>query len=154
MPSIRELKLELDRLGMDYSDCREKSELVEKLAAASSGGPAASSEPASHGGDASAQQRAKPPAAVSDDEVQEHLSKINNLLDTLPASLALLTRSWSEVRSEKAKGQIKAVKALLDATAGSCSNEASWKSKLEEYNSLAKEYKRLRDMPRNMSGGS
>ena len=148
MPSIRELKLELDRLGVDYADCREKSELVEKLAAAqsSSADTTASSEPAAQG-DAST-------AAISDEEVQEHLSKINNLLDTLPASLALLTKSWSETRSEKTKGQIKAVKALLDATAGSMSNDASWKAKLEEYNSLAKEYKRLRDMPRNMSGGS
>ena len=47
---------------------------------------------------------APPPSSMSEEELQEHLSKVNNLLDTLPAGLALLRKQWSETRGEKTRG--------------------------------------------------
>ena len=155
MPSIRELKAELDRLGIDYSDCREKGELVAKLENAQPSGDhekrsAESSAPAADG------ETPHPPAPSvplsAEEDIEASLSKINNLLDTLPASLTLLNKKWSDTRSDKTRGQLRSVKEQLDATATRCSSERSWQEKLEEYNALAKEYKKLRDLPRNMNG--
>ena len=86
--SIRELKAELDRLGVDYSDCREKSELVEKLAVAQGSTTASAS-------DAEASSAA-PAAAQEDVDVEASLAQMNNLLDTLPSSITLLSKKWSD----------------------------------------------------------
>ena len=155
MPSVREVKEELDRLGIDYSGCVEKSELIAKLEAARPSEFASSTAAASSDVDAAGNapsDTAQGASLESEEDVDTSLSKINNLLDTLPASLTLLNKKWSESRSEKTRNQLQTVKELLNRTAARCSNERSWQDKLEEYNGLAKDYKKLRDLPRNMNG--
>ena len=136
--SIKEIKAALNARGLDYSGLTEKSELVSLL-------QKHQPQPPSPPSPAEA-----PPADSAD--LEDNLSKINNLLDTLPASLTVLDKKWSEQRCEKIRGQLKTVKSLLDATAISGASNASWQSKLDEFNSLARDFKRIRDLPRNMNG--
>lgn len=139
--SIRELKAELERRKIDTTGYSEKSELVQlvQAAVAASG----SSDP---------RGESAPADAEPDLDLDAMLAQLSNLLDTLPASLQLLDRKWSETRQEKVRGQLRSVKQLLDQTAAGGAQEAGWQARLEEYNGLAKDFKRIRDLPRNMNG--
>ena len=55
-------------------------------------------------------------------------------------------------RSQKTKGQLSTIKQLLDATASAGTGSSAWQAKLDEYNRLARDYKRIRDLPRSMNG--
>lgn len=135
--SIKQLKAALDGLSIDYTGCTEKQELVTKLEA----------EQGSSSSSASAV------ASPNDDvDMETSLAKLNNLLDTLPAALELLNKKWSEARQEKTRSQLASIKQLLDQTAARGANDTNWQAKLAEYNGFAREFKRLRDMPRNMNG--
>ena len=141
--SIKQLKAALDELSIDYSSCNEKRELVDLYEAARS-----SPKPVSDAGS----QPATPASSSSDADLETNLAKLNNLLDTLPAALELLNRKWSDARSETTRSQLTSIKALLDESASAGSGNANWQAKLDDYNSFAREYKKLRDMPRNMNG--
>ena len=140
--SIKQLKAALDELAIDYSSCNEKRELVELYEAARS-----SSKPVS-----APDLQPTPASSSSDADLETNLAKLNNLLDTLPSALELLNRKWSDARSEKTRNQLDSIKALLDESASAGAGNANWKAKLDEYNSFAREYKKLRDMPRSMNG--
>ena len=138
--SIKQLKAALDELKIDYSACNEKRELVdlyEQHAKTTSSQPAASADSQSGPADA---------------DLETTLAKLNNLLDTLPAALELLNRKWSEARSEKTRSQLASIKALLDESASAGAGNANWQAKLDDYNLFARDYKKLRDLPRSMNG--
>ena len=90
--------------------------------------------------------------SLSDAELDSELSKISNLLDTLPASLQLLDKKWSETRCEKVASQLKSIKEILGRTSAQASTQAGWQNRLSEYNGLARDFKRIRDLPRSMNG--
>ena len=134
--SIRDLKQELSRRQLDYSGLSEKSELVELLRKASS----------------ECETDKSGSAEMADVDIDTTLARLSNLLDTLPASMTLLDKKWSETRQEKVCGQLKTVKHLLDQSTRIGRNNPGWQSRLEEYNQLAREFKKIRDLPRNMDG--
>lgn len=135
--SIKQLKAALDGLSIDYTGCTEKQELVAKLEAVQGSSSSSASAVASPNDDV---------------DMETSLAKLNNLLDTLPAALELLNKKWSEARQEKTRSQLASIKQLLDQTAARGANDTNWQAKLTEYNGFAREFKRLRDMPRNMNG--
>lgn len=135
--SIKQLKAALDGLSIDYTGCTEKQELVTKLEAVQGSSSSSASAVASPNDDV---------------DMETSLAKLNNLLDTLPAALELLNKKWSEARQEKTRSQLASIKQLLDQTAARGANDTNWQAKLAEYNGFAREFKRLRDMPRNMNG--
>lgn len=135
--SIKALKQRLADQGVDISGCSEKSELIALLREAESGA-AASTAPANE--------------PLDEISLEEALAKLSNLMDTLPASMQLLDKKWSESRQAKVQGQLKSVKALLDQTAAHGAGQPGWQSRLDEYNALARDFKRIRDLPRNMNG--
>jgi hypothetical protein len=134
--SIRDLKQELSRRQLDYSGLSEKSELVELLRKAS----------------CECETDQSGSAEMADVDIDTTLARLSNLLDTLPASMTLLDKKWSETRQEKVCGQLKTVKHLLDQSTRIGRNNPGWQSRLEEYNQLAREFKKIRDLPRNMDG--
>ena len=154
--SIRDLKQELSRRQLDYSGLSEKSELVELLRKAScecetdqnaaAGQQSGSREAVESKTDQSGS------AEMADVDIDTTLARLSNLLDTLPARMTLLHKKWSETRQEKVRGQLKTVKELLDQSAPSGTKNLGWQSRLEEYNQLAREFKKIRDLPRNMDG--
>ena len=152
--SIKQLKAELEKREIDYTGCTEKAELVHLLeeAGGGAGGDAASSGASGGGVEAAAAPTpaSEPPEDVAD--MDTVLSRISNLLDTLPASMQLLDKKWSETRQDKVRGQLRTVKGLLDQTATQGSDVPGWQSRMSEYNDLARAYKKVRDMPRNMNG--
>ena len=155
--SIKQLKAELEKRKIDYTGCTEKSELVRLLEAGGAGGAAASSGTGGTSGTsdsesaaAATDEAAEPPEPDAD--MDTVLSQISNLLDTLPASMQLLDKKWSEARQDKVRGQLRTVKGLLDQTATQGTDVPGWQSRMQEYNDLARAYKKIRDMPRNMNG--
>ena len=158
--SIKQLKAELEKRKIDYTGCTEKSELVRLLEKAGGAGSAAASS-GTGGSSGTSDSGAKAAAAATDEAVEPPepdadmdtvLSQISNLLDTLPASMQLLDKKWSEARQDKVRGQLRTVKGLLDQTATQGTDVPGWQSRMQEYNDLARAYKKIRDMPRNMNG--
>ena len=149
--SIRELKTELSKRKIDCTGCSEKQELVALLRDSSASHEpndgVASTEPSVDTTEPSIDVGATVPVDMDAD-----LSRISNLLDTLPASLQLLDKKWSEARQDKVRGQLRTVKELLDHTATAGTGNAGWQSRLDEFNTLAREFKKIRDLPRNMNG--
>jgi hypothetical protein len=134
--SVKALKQELASRQVDCTGCTEKSELVERLIEAlSSSGPDGTSS-----------------ASEPSPDLEASFARMSNLLDTLPASLTLLDNKYSDVRMQKIRGQLNSIKALLDETSAEGSAQNGWHSRLEEYNKFARDFKRLRDMPRSMNG--
>lgn len=149
--SIKQLKAELEKRRIDYTGCTEKAELIcllEEAGGVGSGGASASGSAADSCAEAAA--ASGPPEA--DTDLDAVLSQISNLLDTLPASMQLLDKKWSEARQEKVRGQLRTVKGLLDQTATQGTDVPGWQARMQEYNDLARAYKKIRDMPRNMNG--
>ena len=143
--SIKALKAALNDLKMGFSDCNEKHELVSRLVQARAMHTTTDQQTqgtSSH----------RPDTVPQDLDLDTTLAKLNNLLDTLPAALALLDKKWSEARSEKTRGQLASIKSLLDQSAAAGTTNPNWQAKLAEYNEFARDYKRLRDMPRSMNG--
>ena len=155
--SIKELKAELASRRINTTGCSEKSELIALLEQAQSNDPPQAksndppmnppSEPSS-----SMTPQATKATPESDADMDTNLARLSNLLDTLPGSLQLLDRKWSEARQDKIRGQLRSVKELLDATSSEGAGLSSWQTRLTEYNELARDFKRIRDLPRNMSG--
>ena len=138
--SVRALKDELTRRGIDFSGCNERSELeqlLQHVQPPSESPPSTSSTPAE---------------ALSELDLEAELAKISNLLDTLPASMQLLEKKWTGTRQEKISSQLKTVKEILGRTSAQASTLPGWQNRLSEFNTLAREFKRIRDMPRNMEG--
>ena len=52
---------------------------------------------------------------------------------------------------DKVEGQLNTVKALLDKTA-SAQAATGWPARQKEYNELLRDFKRIRDLPRNLNG--
>ena len=153
--SIKELKQELTRMQIDFTGCSEKSELVALHEAATASTAAAATSPSAEAHDGTpikGAETAAEAAPIDDADMDASLAQLSNLLDTLPGSLTLLDKKWSETRQDKVRGQLRTVKALLDQTAAAGSQLAGWQSRLEEYNEHAKAFKRIRDLPRNMNG--
>jgi hypothetical protein len=149
--SVRELKRALDECGADYTGCTEKHELVARLAESRAGAGTAAGGPPPLPADPAA---GGPPPLPADPGVdfEASLAQMNNLLDTLPGALTLLDKKWSDARSQKVRGQLSSIKEHLDRTASAGATDSNWQAKLAEYNDFAKQYKRLRDLPRNMDG--
>ena len=89
---------------------------------------------------------------LSQEEIDTELTKISNLLDTLPASMQLLGKKWSETRCEKIASQLSSIKEILNQTSAQASTQAGWQNRLSEYNGFARDFKRIRDLPRSMNG--
>jgi hypothetical protein len=151
--SIRALKDELGRMGIDFSGCSERRELEELYAQAkpASTSVSASQDDAASSGSTPAAD-ATPPERLSEAELEAELSKISNLLDTLPAGLQLLDKKWTEARQEKVASQLRSAKEILGRTSAQASALPGWQNRLAEYNGFARDFKRIRDLPRNMSG--
>ena len=128
------------------SERGELEKLLEQSQAAQPPSGDTASEPAPGTADAPASP------ALSAELLDAELAKISNLLDTLPASLQLLDKKWSEARCEKVASQLKSVKEILGSTSAQASTQAGWQNRLSEYNGLARDFKRIRDLPRSMNG--
>ena len=143
--SIRELKEQLKARQIDCSGCTEKAELVALLEAATGGAEASSATP-------SVAPENSDDAEVNPVDTETALAQISNLLDTLPSSITLLDKKWSQTRCDKVQGQLRTVKSLLDHTSAQAASLPGWQARLDEFNTLARDFKRIRDLPRNMNG--
>jgi hypothetical protein len=135
--SIKQLKAALDELKIDYSNCIEKKEFVDLYEAS----PASWVQNERQWLESGSQS-----GPSVDIDLETSLAKINNLLETLPSALEMLNSKWSDARGEKTRSQLASVKALLDESASTGAGNAHWQAKLDDYNSFAREYKKLRDV--------